>query len=130
MSVMLSISALLGRTGNAVMPRSWSTQEIRVALHEQEDGHAAPSLHKPPDPNATHTSKNQNLGGHAADRLHRREEAPIIPGLKASRVPTSAAATETARPALGVWVQPQGQKNNKKNNIKSPLCEKIYKIRG
>lgn len=53
MSVMFSISASLCRTGNALMPRSGSTQEILLLLHEQDEGQASADIHGSPEPTVT-----------------------------------------------------------------------------
>lgn len=47
MSVMFSMSASVWRWGKAVIPCSWSTQEIRVLVQMQDVWHAVLGLHNP-----------------------------------------------------------------------------------
>ena len=84
MSVMLSISGSLCRTGNVLIPRSGSTQEIRVLLQMQENGHASADSHGSPEPTATPTTITHHHQQHRHDQdpLPGGERAPL-PGLQA-----------------------------------------------
>lgn len=84
MSVMFSISASVCRTGNALIPRSGSTQEIRLLLQTQEDGQASADSHGSPEPTATPTTITHH------HQQHRHDQDPLpgevrasLPGLQA-----------------------------------------------
>lgn len=104
---MFSISASLCSTGNALIPRSGSTQEILVLLQEQVEGHASADIHGSPEPTVTPTATTHHQKHCHEPEVPHTEGRAQIPGPEAhiSGVPTLSykARRKAPRPGPG-WL--------------------------
>lgn len=107
MSVMFSISASLCRTGNALIPRSGSTQEILLLLQEQVEAHGSVDIHGSPELTVTPTVTTHHQRHCHEPEVPRAEGRAQIPAPEAriSGVPTLSykAHRKAPRPGPG-WL--------------------------